>query len=434
MKRFLLWIVGVALGVVVLLAAVMAVSYSFTGEGSRPAAEVQFGGQALEVNGSCWQVPLVGGVLDKVFAEPDTLTVQKLGILYDAHPALTLPNWATYSTLSIQSADGAVLFSGTPSEYDSYLFPANGEYKAQVTVWRLPAGGIVTRFEGGNNGSVRKNEGLEHPAKPTGWYSFSFRFTLQASANVELSADRTEVGGIVGVSITGMVGDTAPTVETDLGTVQCTRSASGWRAYIPAAYNASAGAHDVTITVNGEAISKTLTVLPKDFGSAEVAAEPAPTEAANTEFRNNIWPLYEQAAREKLWSGGFVCPAEDYLILLNYGQIKVTNGQQGSKSNSTRLYTIPGDPARAPANGVVVFAGNLALTGNTVVIDHGCGMRSYLYGLQTLSVSRNQTVEKGQAVGALGEELTMDFKLGSKSVNPWLLFQTSGGLFWKETS
>ena len=33
MKRFFLWIIGVALGVVVLLGAVMAVSYSFTGEG-----------------------------------------------------------------------------------------------------------------------------------------------------------------------------------------------------------------------------------------------------------------------------------------------------------------------------------------------------------------------------------------------------------------
>ena len=32
------------------------------------------------------------------------------------------------------------------------------------------------------------------------------------------------------------------------------------------------------------------------------------------------------------------------------------------------------------------------------------------------------------------QELTMDFKLGSKSVNPWPLFQTSGGLFWKEKS
>ena len=28
--------------------------------------------------------------------------------------------------------------------------------------------------------------------------------------------------------------------------------------------------------------------------------------------------------------------------------------------------------------------------------------------------------------------MTMDFKLGSKSVNPGLLFQTSGGAFWRE--
>ena len=79
-----------------------------------------------------------------------------------------------------------------------------------------------------------------------------------------------------------------------------------------------------------------------------------------------------------------------------------------------------------------VSFGMVTVGGNTVVIDHGCGLRSYLYGLDALSVSEGQSVERGQAVGALGEDLTMDFKLGSKSVNPWLLFQTSGGLFWKE--
>ena len=78
------------------------------------------------------------------------------------------------------------------------------------------------------------------------------------------------------------------------------------------------------------------------------------------------------------------------MTLVDYGQIKVTNGQQGSRSNSTKLYTIPGAPCRAAANGTVVFAGNLELTGNTVVIDHGCGLRSYLYGLQELSVSKGQ--------------------------------------------
>ena len=432
MKRFLLWIISVALGVVVLLAAVMGVSYAFTTEGGCPDGAAQFGGQALEPNGSCWQVPLLGGVFDKVFTSPETLTVQKLGVLYDAHPALALPDWASYTTLTIETDIGSIVFAGSASQYEDFLFPANGDYKAKLTVWRLPQDYLATQFEGGSTGAIRKNMGVEHPAKPTGWYSYSFRFTLQASAEVELSAERVEQGGTVGVRISGMTGDAVPTIETDLGSVQCVRAAEGWRAYIPAAYNASSGGHEVNITVNGETITRTLTVLPKDFGTVEIEAEPEASEAANTEFRNAVWPLYEQPAREKLWSGGFACPAENYMTLVDFGQTKVTGGKQGSKSNSTKLYTIPGDPCRAPANGVVVLARNLALTGNTVVIDHGCGMRSYLYGLQTLSVSAGQTVEKGQAVGVLGEELTMDFKLGSKSVNPWPLFQTSGGLFWKE--
>ena len=434
MKRFLLWVVGVILGVAVLLGAVMTVSYSFTGEGSCPAADTQFGGQALEVNGSCWQVPLLGGVFDKVFTSPETLTVQKLGVLYDAHPALALPDWASYTTLTIETDIGSIVFAGSASQYEDFLFPANGDYKAKLTVWRLPQDYLATQFEGGITGAIRRNLGVEHPAKPTGWYSYSFRFTLQASAEVELSAERVEQGCIVGLRISGMTGDAAPTVETDLGNVQCVRAADGWRAYIPAAYNASSGGHEVNITVNGETITRSIIVLPKDFGTVDVEPEPDASDAANTQFRNAVWGLYEAPAREKMWQGGFVNPVESYTTLVDYGQVRVVNGRQGSRSNSTKLYTIPGEPCRAPANGVVVLAAELALTGNTVVIDHGCGMRSYLYGLQTLSVSAGQTVEKGQAVGVLGEELTMDFKLGSKSVNPWMLFQTSGGLFWKENS
>lgn len=430
MKRFLLWILGVIVGVAVLLAAVMGVSYAFTTEGSKPASAVQFGGIELESNGDCWQIPLIGGKLDKVFNTPVTLTVQKLGTLYDAHPAFTLPDWYSYGPLTITDAAN-VVFDGTAATYDDFLFPANGDYKAELTVWRMPEQMLATQFEGGSTGALRKNLGLERPAKPTGWYHYTFRFTLQASAAVEFSAERVEQGGVVGVRISGMTGDAAPTIETDLGNVQCVRAADGWRAYIPAAYNAYSGAHEVNITVNGKTETRSIIVLPKEFGTAETEAETA-TEAANAEFRNAIWGLYEQPAREKLWSGGFVSPAENSMTLVDFGQVKVVNGQQGSRSNSTKLYTIPGESCRAPANGVVVLAKNLALTGNTVVIDHGCGMRSYLYGLQALSVSAGQTVERGQSVGVLGEELTMDFKLGSKSINPWPLFQTSGGLFWKE--
>ena len=210
MKRFLLWIISVALGVALLLAAVMGVSYAFTTQGGCPDAAAQFGGQELETNGFCWQVPLLGGRLDKVFASPATLTVQKLGTLYTAHPDITLPDWASYTTLTIQTAVGSVVFAGSVSEYQSFLFPANGEYKAAMTLWRVPKGGMATQFEGGSTGALRKNLGLERPAKPTGWYRYSFRFTLQASADIAFSAERVEQGGIVGVRISGMTGDTAP--------------------------------------------------------------------------------------------------------------------------------------------------------------------------------------------------------------------------------
>ena len=48
-----------------------------------------------------------------------------------------------------------------------------------------------------------------------------------------------EQGGTVAAAFTGMVGETAPTVETDLGNVQAVRLRRGWRAIIPAAYKAS---------------------------------------------------------------------------------------------------------------------------------------------------------------------------------------------------
>ena len=433
-KHILLWLVGVALGVAVLLGAVMAASYSFTTDGSRPDPGAQFGSAALAVNGSCWRVPLIGGMLDKAFYAPSTLSVQKLGVLYEAHPEITLPEWATHATLRI-TADGlgdAAYFDGTVEEYAGFLYPANGEYKAQLTVWRLPVGMTDVDFGQPADGAILRNSGLERPARAAGYYQYSFRFTIQASAELELSAQRIEQGGVAALEISGMVGSGTPTVETDLGSVQCVRSPAGWRCYIPAAYNASAGSHDIAVTVNGETLTIALGVSARDFGEAEAQPDPPASAAANEEFRNVIWAQYEAQARDKLWHGAFLCPVELYTVLLDYGQTRVMDGARTTQSNSTLLYTIPGDPVRAPADGVVVVAQNLALTGNTIVIDHGCGLRSYLYGLADLHVEKGQSVARGDAIGQAEEELTMDFKIGSKSISPWPLFQTSGGLFWRE--
>ena len=120
------------------------------------------------------------------------------------------------------------------------------------------------------------------------------------------------------------------------------------------------------------------------------------------------------------------------MTLVDFGQTKVTGGKQGSRSNSTKLYTIPGDPLPRP--GQRRRGAGPEPRPHRQHRRHRPRLRDAQLPLRAGCSLGERGPERGagQAVGALGEDLTMDFKLGSKSINPWLLFQTSGGLFWKE--
>lgn len=60
-------------------------------------------------------------------------------------------------------------------------------------------------------------------------------------------------------------------------------------------------------------------------------------------------------------------------------------------------------PVVASQNGEVIFADNLGIYGNAVILDHGLGLFS-LYGhLSTLAVAKGDRVTAGQSVGQTGE-------------------------------
>lgn len=67
------------------------------------------------------------------------------------------------------------------------------------------------------------------------------------------------------------------------------------------------------------------------------------------------------------------------------------------------LASLRSSPVEATQDGVVVFAGNLGIYGNTVILDHGLGLFS-LYGhLSTFAVSEGDRVTLGQTLGQTGE-------------------------------
>ena len=63
----------------------------------------------------------------------------------------------------------------------------------------------------------------------------------------------------------------------------------------------------------------------------------------------------------------------------------------------------PGTPVKAPASGIVLFAGPLGLSGTSVVVDHGQGLISVYSHLGRTSVRAGDSIEAGRVVGASGD-------------------------------
>ncbi len=71
--------------------------------------------------------------------------------------------------------------------------------------------------------------------------------------------------------------------------------------------------------------------------------------------------------------------------------------------NGTLYEADEGTDVRAVQAGTVLFAGYLGAYGNTVVINHGCGVCSYYYHLADINVSVDDRVSLGRVIGTVGK-------------------------------
>ena len=409
MRKLLLWLVMVVLMVALILGGTAAFLYSRTGEDALPQEPVTFGETTLEPNGWDWVVPVLGDSVSKNYQSPTNLTVQKLGTFTDTVPQLVLPEWVTRAEVTITAPDGTTWQAGV-EDCNTYTYTQNGVYEITVTAY---------------------HQENEPPADPQGWYAYRAGYTMQLTPTVTLSTERAAQGSVVAIMLSGIL-DGEPSLDTDLGDVWFRKTTSGYMGYIPVTYNAESGDHTMTLTCGSLTQEITLSVSKTEYGNASVEAEEESGGAE--EYRNAIWPLYTTSESEKLWSGAFQRPSAGE-VSMGYGVVQMVDGQRSGQSTGLTYAAQPGETITAPQSGKVVFAGTLTLTGGTVVIDHGCGVKSYLYGLQTVTVQQGQTIATGDAVGTAGEEhdLIYELRIGSKSVDPDKAILGSSGLQYRES-
>ena len=131
-----------------------------------------------------------------------------------------------------------------------------------------------------------------------------------------------------------------------------------------------------------------------------------------------------------------ILPAGDARQSSHYGDRRLFSYRDGSSSRSLHYgidYAVPvGTAVMAAASGKVVMATDRMLTGYTIVIEHGPGIFTLYYHLDSLGVDEGDQVEQGQVIAAsgmsglaTGPHLHWELRINRIPVDPLLFIERS---------
>lgn len=159
----------------------------------------------------------------------------------------------------------------------------------------------------------------------------------------------------------------------------------------------------------------TLDINSKSFGVSSIDISQTiiiQTRTATTlkAFETAMKPIIEQTESVPLWEGTFLQGLDDALItskkaILNtgFGRYRtITATGETYRHQGVDYYVAAGTDVLAVNNGKVAYSGFLDLSGYTVVIDHGLGLKSWYCHLSSTAVKVGDTVTKGNVIGYVG--------------------------------
>ena len=142
--------------------------------------------------------------------------------------------------------------------------------------------------------------------------------------------------------------------------------------------------------------------------------------------KTKIAKILSRTANKIIWEGPFIRPVgalqsgfeeRDYLFK---GKLIDKQFHLGYDIASRKK-----NPVRASNNGIVIFADDLGIYGNTLILDHGMGVATLYSHLSSMTVQRGDTVSKGDTIGntgatglALGDHLHFGIYVGGNPVLP----------------
>lgn len=121
-------------------------------------------------------------------------------------------------------------------------------------------------------------------------------------------------------------------------------------------------------------------------------------------FEQRIVELTQQSPARKLWKGSFYSPMNYRTVSTAFGTVRETQHRGKYAHKAVDFTGTPKQIVWAPQDGVIVLKDRYAMSGNTIVIDHGCGVLSLYFHLETYgSQNVGDTVKQGNPIGTMGK-------------------------------
>ncbi len=140
--------------------------------------------------------------------------------------------------------------------------------------------------------------------------------------------------------------------------------------------------------------------------------------------------VYRTVTPERLWRGAFVRPVAGTVPGTGFGSRRVINGKPRSPHSAIDYAVDRGTPVVAVNAGRVALLGDFFFPGRLVILDHGVGLYTLYFHLDTVAVTDDERVERGQIIGtvgstgrATGPHLHFGALMGGARIDPAVLLQ-----------
>jgi murein DD-endopeptidase MepM/ murein hydrolase activator NlpD len=306
------------------------------------------------------------------------------------------------------------------------VVPKESASKVDTTTRSASSGTVAPRTTNDSPGGV--------PAVPSD--STATAAGILDSGRVQLFPQRPERGGLIFALAEGIATE-APRCSWKGAPIPCYRVADGVLVTIPIPADEPAGTFTLSFDRPAGRITRQITVADKDFGRELIFLNDTLNALVHrsrdiARDARALRGILSAERGERLWSGRwrepvigsrrsgygverFYYPGSDSTRAITVATGTRARGSFAADTSSPASGEVPSwrhagvdiaavrrTPVAAPAAGMVTEVGEYTLTGNTLIVDHGHGVMTAYFHLDTVLVHKGDLVRPGKTLARVG--------------------------------